>query len=139
MEGDLALHRMYSRVLVSDVPFAQDCVGDQFLLREGKVLRLVAETGDVEHVASGLAAFLESANADPVEYLSLQPLLKLHDEGGVLEPGMLIHVYPPFCTKEAANGISVRAVPAREVILFHAELASKLPGEGGQIQIEVGD
>ena len=40
--GDAAFHRAYPAVRETDVPFAQDCVGDQFLLRDGAVVRLLA-------------------------------------------------------------------------------------------------
>ena len=132
--GEMAFHRLYGSVAADDIPFAEDCVGDQFLLRGGQVLRLAAETGDVEPFAPGLASFLEAASASPVKYLSLEPLLQLHHEGGALEPGQLIHAYPPFCTKEAAQGVSLRVVPARELIGFHAELAAQLPPDGGHIE-----
>src|SRR5258708_35360566 len=32
--GDHALHRGYQTVRESDIPFAQDCFGDQFLMRD---------------------------------------------------------------------------------------------------------
>jgi hypothetical protein len=135
--GERAFHRLYEGVTAADIPFAEDCVGDQFLLRNGEVLRLAAETGDVEPFAAGLVSFLEAASASPVEFLSLQPLLRLHHEGRALQPGQLIHVYPPFCTKEAAQGVSLRAVSARELIGVHAALAAQLPRDGGQIEVRV--
>ena len=137
--GASAFHAMYTNVRGSDIPFAQDCVGDQFLLREGAVWRLSAETGELQPRAPDLNTFLNNANSDPVGYLSLEPLLRLQAEGVRLEPGELIHVYPPFCTKEAAQGVSVRAVPALEVINFHAEFAAALPAEGGRIRVTVTD
>ncbi len=43
--GEGALHRVFSALLESDVPFAEDCMGDQFVLRDSVVRRLAAETG----------------------------------------------------------------------------------------------
>src|SRR4051812_2832298 len=37
--GEDAFHRLYDGVQTEDVPFAEDCMGDQFLLREGRVWR----------------------------------------------------------------------------------------------------
>ena len=138
-QGEFALHALYDSVEPADIPFAQDCVGDQFLLRGGEVVRLSAETGEIEAKASGLASFLEAANADPMGYLSLEPLQALRNQGEDLQPGQLIHAYPPFCTPQSAQGVSLKAVPAHELIGFHAALASQLPQDGGQIQFRVVD
>src|SRR5262245_39839314 len=56
--GPDALHRLYEEVKDSDVPFAQDQVGDQFLLRDGHICRLEAETGSVQPFCDGLTEFL---------------------------------------------------------------------------------
>src|SRR5215472_10564262 len=52
--GPSAFHTLYERVQATDIPFAQDQVGDQFLIRNGGVLRLSAETGDLEPFADTL-------------------------------------------------------------------------------------
>jgi hypothetical protein len=135
LEGESALHALYEDVRPEDIPFGQDCVGDQFLLRDRKVHRLLAETGEVEFVAAGLPSFFEAVQADPVEFLKLHPLLQLQREGALLQPGELIHAYPPFCTKEAAQGVSLRAVPAQQVISFHAAMAAQLPPDS-QFKVE---
>ncbi|MDB4981320.1 MAG: hypothetical protein JWM82_2072 [Myxococcales bacterium] len=115
----------YPAVHASDVPFAQDAVGDQFLLRNGEVVRLLAETGDVERLGVNLAAFLDRAQEDPVAYLSLQPLLQF-EASGRLQPGQLLSVYPPFCTKESADGVSLRAIPALERLAFLSTFARQI-------------
>src|SRR5215213_5445947 len=109
--GDHALSSLYSAVHADDIPFGQDVLGDQFLLRDVLVYRLSAETGELESLGCTLLEFLERAQNDPVGYLSLQPMLQFYNDGGTLTPGQLLNVYPPFCTKEAANGVSLRAVP----------------------------
>jgi len=86
--GEHAFHRLYPDVRPDDVPFAQDCLGDQFLLRDGQVWRLSAETGEMRSLDVALFGFLEAA--DPVEYLSMHPLLRFMREGGSLEPGQLL-------------------------------------------------
>ena len=133
--GSLSLSKLYPEVLQTDVPFAQDCVGDQFLLRNGQVWRLSAETGQVENLELGLKSFFVACAENPVKFLSMEPLLQLQREGRSLEPGQLIHAYPPFCTKEAAHGVSLKAVPAAELIGFHAELAAQLPPDGEQFEV----
>ena len=136
-DGDTALHTLYAHVTPQDVPFAQDCVGDQFLLRDGEVLRLDGETGDIRPQAGGLVSFLAAANADPVDYLMMQPLLQLLDEGGTLDPGQLICAYPPFCTVESGKGVSLRAMCALDLIRSHAHVAAQLPPDGSRIAFVV--
>ena len=139
--GPNALHREYPTLNPDDVPFGQDCVGDQFILRGEPVMRLAAETGEIEVIAPTLDAFWALIRADPVEALGMHPLLQLETEGGTLRPGQLISAYPPFCTKEAADGVSLRAVPALELNRFHADFARQLAAlpEGRRFVVKVVD
>ena len=83
--------------------------------------------------------FLEAATAHPLEFLSLQPLVQYTNEGGRVEPGQLLSVYPPFCTAESAKGVSVKAVPALECIRFLADFAAQIRSvpEGAKIRVTV--
>jgi hypothetical protein len=76
-----------------------------------------------------------------VEYLAIEPLLQLQAEKQCLAPGELIHAYPPFCSKESANGVSLSPVPARELLLFHSALARTIGPlrDGAQVRIVVDD
>jgi hypothetical protein len=138
-DGEAAFHRLYPEVRPEDVPFAEDNLGDQFLLRDGRVWRLAAETGEVESLEVGLAGFFEAVEADPVEFLRLHPLLQFQQEGGRLEPGQLLAAFPPFCTKESADGVSLAAISADEQRRFLADLAAQLRDvpEGGRIDYRV--
>ena len=137
--GDVALHKFFPAVGKSDIPFAQDCLGDQFLLRGGGVHKLEAEIGEVEDLGMGLDTVLYLAQEDPVEFLSLHPLLQFINEGGELLPGQLLSAYPPFSTKESAAGVSLRAVPMFERLRFLADYARQMSGmsEGGKIEVKV--
>jgi hypothetical protein len=139
--GAESLSALYPAVQPEDVPFAQDCVGDQFLLRGGSVLQLQAETGEVEDTGLGLFTFLERACADPDGSLSPEPLLRHQADAGELAPRMLLHAYPPFCTAQAAGGVSLMAVPALELIRFHADFARQIADvpPGGSIEIRITD
>ena len=132
-----AFHWHYPAVHSSDVPFAQDCVGDQFLLRDGQVHRLASETGEVEELGAGLLEWLAQVQADPQATLGLEPLLQFQADGEELQPGELLNVYPPFCTKEAANGVSLQAVPVGERLALLVELSKVIAGlpEGGTLGI----
>lgn len=139
MSGELALHERYPNVLPIDIPFAQDAVGDQYLLRDGMVYWLYGETGDMESLRTGLIEFFEAAQKAPDQYLGLQLLRQFVEGGGTLQPGELLHVYPPLCTVEAKSGVSVTAVPAAERLKFLGQFAAQVRGvsAGGQIDMRV--
>jgi len=137
--GEDAFHRHYPELRSEDIPFAEDAVGDQWLLRDGEVVRLAAETGELEPLGLDVDGFFASVEADPVETLGLHPLLQLQQEGGRLEPGQLINVYPPFCMKESANGVTLRPVPAHERHAFLWDLAAQVRDvpEGGTVRFRI--
>lgn len=137
--GAEALHERYAAVLEADVPFAQDCLGDQYLLRDGKVFCLQAETGEVEALKTGLGGFVLQAMAKPDDVCGAAFVRRLADEGHELQPGELIHVYPPMCFEEAADGVSLRAVPALDLLDWHADLALQLAEieDGERVKIEI--
>jgi hypothetical protein len=113
--GPFAIHRLFPTVLPDDVPFAQDCMGDQFLLREGRVLRLMAELGELEAVGKmDLVDFLHTAKVHPLETLQLQPLQRFEAEGQTLRPGELLAASPSFSSADAARGVQLRAMAMRE-------------------------
>ncbi len=136
--GEHALHRLYPAVAGTDVPFGQDCVGDQLLLREGEVYRLLAETGEIEPLGHSLFSFLEAVENDAVEVLQMHPLLQFYDDGGQLESGQLLDVYPPFCMESGSRERSLRGIPALERLGALTSLARQIQGlpEGSRVTIE---
>lgn len=130
--GPKAFHSLYDDVRPSDIPFAQDQVGDQLLIREGTVLRLSAETGEIARLADSLRDFFVGVSSDIEGFLNVG--LKLR-----MQPGQLLHAYPPFCMRESGAGASLKSVPASEVILFHADLAKQIRDvpDGGQVEFKV--
>lgn len=127
----------YPDLQAEDIFFAEDCVGDQYFLRDDQIFLLSAETGECDLIASQLEEFVSQAMEDPVEFLGMHPLLQINSDGTQLAPGQLIHVYPPFCTKEASNGVSLQAVSSKELYAFHSEFASKLGSDGSNIQLDI--
>lgn len=126
-----AFHRRYT-LRRMDVPFAQNCVGDQFVLREQRVHRLWAETGHLDDLACDLPTFLGNPGAHlETRYLELL--------GRPLEPGQLLSVYPFRCSAQAEAGVSVRAIPALEVIAFNADLYRQIGDlpRGTRIQVKI--
>ncbi len=135
-----ALARLYPAIQPSDVPFGEDALGDQYLIRNTSVMRLAAETGQTEDLGVAVPAFLERASQDPIQYLRLEPLYRFRADGGVLAPGRLLFAYPPFSTKEAAGGtVSLKDAPWSQVLRFHAEWAAKVRGlkPGTKLQVKV--
>ena len=132
--GPKAFHTLYDDVQPSDVPFAQDQVGDQFLIREGVVLRLFAETGEIERLSDSLQDFFSRVSSDIEGFLNV-------GLSHTMQPGQLLHAYPPFCFRESGAGASLAPLPASEVILVHADLARQIRDvpDGGQIEFKVTD
>ena len=124
--GHLALQRTYPLVREDDIPFAQDCMGDQFLLRGGQVFRMTLETGYLDNLRLTLPEFLAAAEENPVELLQMHPLVQLQKEGSGLKPGELINAYPPFSTAQAADGVTFRAVAADDQIAYEIDFFTKV-------------
>src|SRR6266403_2250585 len=118
--GDKSFQSLYASVLSDDIPFAQDQFGDQFLIRGGKIIRLLAEMGKVEPVADNLEEFLGRVCAD------IEGFLNVTTTRYPLKPGQLLHAYPPFCFQESGASASINAAPAHEVIRGNAEIARVL-------------
>lgn len=139
MEGPLALHRLFPEVKPGDIPFAEEACGDQFLLRDGIVHRMAAETGDTGSLEIALRPFLESVRDDGIATLNLEPLVAFLEAGHTLEPGQLLSVYPPFILAASEQGVSLKAVPSVERMIFLSDLARQLHDlpDGAEITLKV--
>ena len=124
--GDGPLHKLYPTLTPDDIPFAEDALGDQFIVRGGIVHRLAGETGDVSSLGVDLPKFDERTRANPMEYLSLQPLWRFRGEGKDLQPGHLLSVMPPFVFAAPIEKRSFRAVSSRQHIEWLADLARQI-------------
>lgn len=136
--GKNAFHLLYPDVTPEDIPFAEDCMGDQFLLRDGTVWHLLAETGELESLEASFTEFMQNVEDDPGEHLGLHPLLQFQREGGHLQPGQLLTAWPPFCLEEAEDGVALKAIPSAERRAFLADFARQireLP-DGEKIKLE---
>jgi hypothetical protein len=132
-QGPTAFHVLYKTVEETDIPFAQDQFGDQFLIRGGKIIRLLAEMGKVEPIADNLEEFLGRVCAD------IEGFLNVTITRYPLEPGQLLHAYPPFCSLESGAHASINAAPAHEVIRGNAGIARALRDvpPGGKVRFRV--
>lgn len=113
-----AFHLAYREVSETDIPFGQDFLGNQFLLRNGLVIKLHTETGVVEELSVGLMDFFEAVQADPDELLSLYVLQEFKGGGGGLEPGELLNADPPLETVQEGEGVVMAPVPVDEQLHF---------------------
>lgn len=133
--GDLALYRLFPTLRESDIPFGQDYLGDQFILRDDTVFRMSGETGQLESLETDFDGFLKRAQKDPENYLYLAPLLDFKEEGGKLTPGQLLNVLPPFIMKESEDGVSMRAIPVSDQIKFLADFSKQIAGVGDGAEV----
>jgi hypothetical protein len=137
--GEMALHEMFRDVQPYDVPFGQDFLGNQFLLRDNRVFRLRADTGELKTLDLDLPHFLDACRQDPIEFLSLQLLAEYHQNFGALEPGSLVHTMPPLALRRADAKIAMRAVPADNAISFLANFARQIQDlpEGTEVNLRL--
>ena len=133
-KGPNALHNFYDALEPGDIPFAQDQLGDQFVLRDGSVFILSAETGELEPFTEDLDEFLEGVSDDIEEFLNV-------GLDHPLEPGELLMANPPFCFEESEGGVDLKPRPVAQVIRLHIALAKKIKDapEGGEIDFKVED
>jgi hypothetical protein len=138
-DGESAVSRLWPTVSRDDIPFAEDALGDQFILRKGLVHRLSGETGELESLGVDLVRFDAAVHADPIEYLNLAPLVSFRADGQELQPGQLLSVYPPYCVSSEDTHRSFAAISTHDRLGFLASLAAQirtLP-DGTAIQFDI--
>ncbi|MFT5197294.1 MAG: hypothetical protein ACI9EW_002374 [Cellvibrionaceae bacterium] len=138
--GEQAAWHHYPNILETDVPFAEDCLGFQFLLRDDLVIFLDGQTGDVQELGVGLGSFLNSIPANPLEAIGLAPLLQYMKDGNQLQPGELLAEYPFFFTKQARDGVELSKSPSADkkklLIHIYSKLKDAKDGEPLTFSIE---
>ncbi len=137
--GGMALRQLFHEVRDYDIPFGQDFLGNQFLLRDSVVFRLRADTGEISSMGVGLGQFLGESREAPIEYLGLELLARYHQEYGALEPGQLIHTMPPLCLDRGEQKLALKAVPADQAVTYLASVARQVTDvpDGQEIRLEL--
>lgn len=117
-----------------DACFAQGPLGDQYVLRAGSVWRLEAEWGELRDLGVDLRGFLAAAIEDPDEWVDAG-----YARAHRMRPGQLLLAWPPFCVAESAGRTAIDALPAADVLAFHAQLAPQLRDvpDGGRISVTI--
>jgi len=95
-KGPNAFYKTYPKLSEEDIPFAQDCLGDQYVYRAGSIWQLLTETGELDDLELDFDEFMDEVTEDPIEFLALYPLLSFMDAGNELEPGELLVPSIPF-------------------------------------------
>lgn len=98
-KGTNAFHTIYPNVRPEDIPFAQDCLGDQYIYRAGSIWHLLSETGELDDLELDFDEFIDEVIEDPIEFLALHPLIEFMESGKELEINQLLQPSVPF-TKE---------------------------------------
>jgi hypothetical protein len=125
------------------VCFAEDAFGDQFAYSGmgGEVVCFEAELGRVVPVAPHFVAWLEGLLAQPESVLPIDVMRREAElRRMALAPGTQMFAYPPLCTVESREGVTVGPVDAVEAMRFRGSLALQLrnlpPGSRVSIEIE---
>jgi hypothetical protein len=135
-----SLWRHFESLRESDIPFAEDCMGDQYILRDEIILKMRGEDGFLQSLELSFEEFLGKVLSNENDILGLAPLLRYESEGHFLKPGHLLAAYPPFITAEAANGnVKIEAIPTIEQLSFLSMLAKQLSDvpDGGKVRFVV--
>ena len=66
-------------------------------------------------------------------------IAEFQHDGGRLEPGQLLSAVPPFCCKQSADGVSLRAIPTDDRRRFLADLSAQLRDvpDGAEIEFQI--
>jgi len=131
--GELKLSDLFDCLTKNDIPIAQDCFGDQYLIRDNKIIKLLAESGDLEFLEIDFDKFIENLKADPVRTLNVENVDKFD-----LKPGKLLSVIPPFCIKSDSER-SFKQIDAEERIRFLSNLSRQIRNlpDGTSIKFKV--
>lgn len=137
--GENAAYKHYALITEKDIPFAEDCLGFQFFLRNENVIYLNCETGDVHDLNMDFGQFLEGVSNNPITHLAMEPLQQFMSEGGECKPGELISEYPFFCTDEYYNQLYLSKVPSLEkrsfLTVLYAQMSNLRDGDKFDVRI----
>lgn len=125
-KGDRALYKQYDKMNETDIPFAQDCLGDQYFLRKNEVFLLNAENGEIDNLEMDFWEFIDECVNDPEDFLDMEPLLDFLEEGDSLAPGELLHIFPPFSLEESEEGVTLMKLPVEDRLQFLFDLHNQL-------------
>lgn len=119
--------------------FAEDSLGNQFAWDGRRVVRFLAETGEVEDMAADLEGFVSRICGEPEEELGLSVLERWARVHGPLPEGR--HLFPrtPLVLGGSLNPSELVMVDPFESMAFKANLARQIADvpDGGQVELVV--
>ena len=122
--------------------FAEDAFGDQFAYsgRGGEVVSFEAELGRIIPAAPTFVDWLEEMIERPRAVLPVDVMEAQEIEHKHHRPGTQLFAYPPLCTAESREDVTIGHVDAIEAMRFRGQLALQLrampPGSRVKIEIE---
>jgi len=125
-KGDSALYKAYDGMTETDIPFAQDCLGDQYFMRNDQVHLLNSENGAIDNLGIDFWQFIDNCVNDPEDFLDLEPLIDFLEGGDSLEPGELLHIFPPFSLAESEEGVTIMKLPIEDRMSFLIDLNNQI-------------
>lgn len=120
--------------------FAEDAFGDQFALdAKGHVLRLKAETGQLEELADDFDMWVLIVVEATDELLGRGTFAAWASENGRLPPGSQLQAFPPYVFADDPDVVQLEAVEALENMHFHGAIAAQIAAlpEGAAARIEI--
>jgi hypothetical protein len=118
--GNTKLSLLFDSIEINDIPIAQDCFGDQFIIRDKSIWLLSAETDEIKNLEVDFLQFTQQAFTDTSKFLNIENIQHLD-----IKPGQLINVVPPFCVN-SKSGYSFRPIDSFEQIRYLSSFSKEI-------------
>ena len=123
--GKHALADLFSSITKNDIPFAQDFLGDQYLIRGNEIIHLQSEFDEIENLRISFEEFIARSIQNTNNFLLTEPLRFYLKSNSKLVPGQLLSVFPPYCI-ETESERHFGAVDAIEHLHYLSDLARQI-------------
>lgn len=126
--GPRAIHKIFRSVIHGDIPFGQDSLGNQYLLRESNIFYLNGEKGTIDPIDIPFTDFIEGLFRNPEQFISIDHVRHFQARGGGLEPSELLNAYPPIMVypPEERLRVSLHPVNVDDQLDFLSKLSSSV-------------
>jgi hypothetical protein len=120
--GNNKLSNLFDSIETNDIPIAQDCFGDQFVIRNGGLWLLHSETDYMTDLGIDFIQFIQQVFINSSKFLNIENIQCLG-----LKPGQLINVVPPFCIN-SKDGYKFRPIDAIEQLNYLSFFSREIKG-----------
>ena len=118
--GESKLSNLYQSINKNDIPIGQDCLGNQFFLRNNIIHLLNSEIDEVDNLKIDFRQFIQEINELTDEDIDVKKMQNIE-----LAPGQLIYSDPPLAFNSPI-GYSFKAIDALEQIKNLSKLSKIL-------------